>query len=735
MQRMRPLFNSLGAVLSLALSMVVALLVSVALGLWLWLQSEGSLQQGLHLATAVLPAGQSLHSSGVTGSVRDGGHLGQLVWTQDGLRVELQDVDLAWDWRAALEGELHLSTLHARLLRVEDRSPPSATPLTALHLPLRLDLLFRVDRLEWAGTPALHAEQLQGHYRYDGKQHVLQDAALQMADGSYRLSGQLQASQPMALALQLDGSVLTPVRIRQAALNLQAQGTAKGTLSGPDARVDVALALQPQGDAKSRPLGAMQASLQAQLRPGQPQPVAQAQAQWTALNLASLWPQAPQTSLAGQARVLPDGSGWKGDVQLQNSQAGTLDQQRLPLRTANASLVYRNGAWMLSALQAAVAGGSLQAQGSLAGSPPQWSVQGTLQGIDPAQLDTHWHYPVLHGTVAAQQSARGIAFDTQLSAPLQGSAAGPQGLLSAKGHWSAPLLQLDTLQVQTPQAQIAGNLQFNTETYASTVHLQATVPGAQAVLDGSAGPTAGQGNTAWHVRDAHALMQWLGSLPGLAGQTVLPDAQGAVELSAHWTGGWQRLGDALQLQATLQSPRLDIDDRYHLRELQLDLNGTLRALALQLRGKAQLGTIARGAACSRAVACLAGHAATQRRHGPNRQALDAGTAATGGAGLASRRAGAVLHTGCGQCAAGRPGPRWCAIAMAAGAMVASGCQRRGTLEQQGPVAGPAAGLAGIAGPNPPGQPGPARRPAVWRPVGRDVRPGHRLAPARRPAAQ
>ncbi len=589
-QPSRPLFHRLGAVLSLALSLGAALLVCSVLAVWLWLQSEGSLRQALQLAAAVLPAGQSLHSDGVSGTLRDGGHLGQLLWTKNGLRVELQDLDLAWDWHAALNGELRLSTLHARLLRVDDRSPASTTPLTEWHLPLRVDLQFALDRLEWAGPPVLQAEQLHGHYRYDGTQHWLQDAAMQMADGSYRLSGQLQASQPMALALQLDGNVQTPVYIRQAALNLQAQGTAKGTLSGLDASVDVALALQPQGEGKSRPLGAMQASLQARLRPGQPQPVANAQAQWSALNLASLWPQAPHTSLAGQARVLPDGSGWKGDVQLQNSQAGTLDQQRLPLRSASASLLYRNGAWLLSALQADVAGGTLQAQGRFAGSPQQWALQGTLQGIDPVQVDTRWHYPVLHGSVAAQQSAQGIAFDTQLSAPLQGSAAGSQGLLSAKGRWSTPLLQLDTVQLQTPQAQIAGKLLLNTETYASTVHLQATLPGAQAVVDGDIGSAAGQGKSSWQVRDAHALLQWLGSLPGLAGHAALPDAQGALDVSASWSGGWQRLGEALQVQATLQSPRLDIDDRYHLRELQLDLNGTLRALALQLRGKAQLGT-------------------------------------------------------------------------------------------------------------------------------------------------
>ena len=579
-------FYALGGLLSLALTALAALLVTALLGLFLWGQSEGSLQQALRLAGAWLPPGQSLQSSGVTGNLGSGGHVEQLLWKKGELSLELQDLDLVWDWQALLEGELRVSRLHARRLQVRDQGPASGSPLAELLLPLKADLQFAVDRLEWSGPPALQLDGLSGHYRFDGTTHFLQEARLQMAAGNYSGQARLQARAPMALLLALDGQVQAPLKPQQAPLQLLAHASAKGTLLGADALVELALALQLQDQGKGRPLAAMRASLQARLRPGQAQPVASAEAEWRALDLASLWPQAPQTSLSGQARVLPDSAGWKADIQLQNAMAGTLDRQRLPLRSAQASVLYRSGQWQLSALQAALGGGTLQAQGHYGGSPAQWSAHGSLQGIEPAQLDTRWQYPALGGELSAQQAAGGIAFEARLRAPPKGGGQGAS--LQAQGRWQSPLLRLDSLALRTAQAQLSGSLLFDTQSQAATAHLQARMPGAQATLEGQAAPQAGQGSTALQVSDAHALQQWLASLPVVGPGLAHIDLAGAAELTAHWSGGWQHLGEALQLQGLLQSQRLDIQ-QYALQDLRLELTGTLRALALQLRGKAQVG--------------------------------------------------------------------------------------------------------------------------------------------------
>jgi translocation and assembly module TamB len=598
MGRLRVLFHLTGGVLSLVLSAVFATSVALILGLLFWLQTAGSLEHALRMVAAALPAGQSLQTRGVTGSVRDGGHIDYLVWRKGELLVEGLGLDLAWDWRGLLEGQLRVAALHAQSLRVTDHNPANAAPFSQMPLPLLADVQFSVDRLDWIGPPAYQVEALRGHYRFDGTTHRVQDVTLRMADGSYQGHADLQALEPMALTVQVHGEVRTAVKIQQAPLLLQAQASAHGTLAGPDASLEVALDLQPHGSAKSRPLGAMQATVQATIRPAQAQPIARAHGQWTALNLASLWPQAPQTNLSGQAQVLPDGAGWSGSVQLQNNAPGPLDQQRLPLESADARLQYRNGQWLLSALQAHGAGGAVQAQGRFDGNPALWSVTATLQGLLTRQLDSRLPSATLDGRIAARQTAEGVSFDSQLLAPMtaRDAAGGAQtdtapGLrLEAKGVWRAPLLQLESLRLQTPQALVSGPLQIDTASYASRGHLRAILPGAQLELDGNLAADTGQGSSLLQVSDVQALSRWLQALPIVGSGLPTADAQGDLDVSARWSGGWQNLGADLKVEASATSKRLDVADSYHLRDLKLGLGGTLRALAVQVSGKAQSGT-------------------------------------------------------------------------------------------------------------------------------------------------
>jgi translocation and assembly module TamB len=465
-------------------------------------------------------------------------------------------------------------------------------------LPLPVDVQFAVDRLDWAGPPELRLDGLRGRYRFDGQRHRLQDAALQMAAGSYRLNADLQARKPMALSLQASGSVQAPLTLQQAGLQLQADATLQGTLVGPDAVLQVLVNVQPLG--ASRPLGAMQASLQAQIRPGQVQPIASASGNWSALDLAALWPQAPHTRLSGQAQVVPDGAAWKAEVQLQNSLVGPLDQQRLPLQSAKASLRYEQAQWLLCALQVTGAGGTLQAEGRYAGRPAQWSVQARLHGLAPQQIDTRWAGAALDGSVSVQQTLQGLAFDTALStAP---GAAGPVFItrLLAQGRWAAPQLQLDHLELEAGLAQLSGQLQIDTGNLASSGHVRAVLPGAEFSLDGAAAAGAGRGQVTLQVRDAQSLQRWLASLPVLGarlqGQGIGVEQgvqsglalRGAADMSLQWNGGWRKLGAELQLQAAASAQRLHINSQ-RLSDVQLELKGTLAAWALQLRGKAETG--------------------------------------------------------------------------------------------------------------------------------------------------
>lgn len=589
MRYLRFMFQAAGTLLSLAMATVALGLAALVLGLWLWVQSEGSLAQAVQLAANLLPTGQSLQAQDVSGSLQRGGRIGHLLWKKDALTVEVSGLALGWAWQSLLDGELRVQTLQAHSLRVESRNPKSDAAMSELVLPVRVDVLFGVEQFVWAGPPALQLNALKGHYRFDGKMHTLQDASVQMAAGSYQGRAQLQGSAPMAVSLQVSGTVQTDLKIQKQLLLLSADASAQGKLMGPDALVDVHMSLKPNNEGKGSPLGAMRATLQAQVKPNEQQPLVKGQAQWSALDLASLWPGAPHTSLAGQAQVQPDGSGWRADVQAQNALAGALDAQRLPLVSAQARVLYRQGLWMLSDLQAAVAGGTVQASGSYEGKPAHWSAKARVQGLDPSRLDSRWKIPALHGELSASETAQGIAFETSMGTPLSsGGTVGQEALLQAKGVWAAPLLQVQSLQLQTPQAQLSGQLQVNTQTYAGTARLQGSAPGARLDLDGNLSEAAGQGSSSWQISDVHALLQWLASVPVLGSRVGGIDAQGSADATVRWVGGWQHLGDNLQLQAAVHSSRLDTVDQ-QLRDLQLELTGTLRAFALRLSGKLQAG--------------------------------------------------------------------------------------------------------------------------------------------------
>jgi len=106
-------------------------------GLWLWAGSEGSLASAL----TWVGARQPLQAEGVTGTLRGGGTVRRLVWSQDGLRVEADEAELRWRPAALLSRTLRIEQLSARRLLIDDQRPastPPAGPPEALTLPLHV---------------------------------------------------------------------------------------------------------------------------------------------------------------------------------------------------------------------------------------------------------------------------------------------------------------------------------------------------------------------------------------------------------------------------------------------------------------------------------------------------------------------------------------------------------------------------------------------------------------------
>ncbi|MDD0839713.1 translocation/assembly module TamB domain-containing protein [Curvibacter sp. HBC61] len=370
----------LGAAL---LGLPLALLGSLGL----WAHSEGSLATVAHYAPRWLPPGQTLSLQGVRGSLLHGGEVDELHWTQAGTAVQLSGLKVAWDWRPLLERHLALSQLEAARLEVrnEGEAAPPSPPLTKWRLPLTIDTPLSLGELKLPGAAGLQVGGFNGHYLYDGQRHQLQWGELNLAAGHYSGEITVQAEAPMALNARLSGEV--PTRLpAPAPATVQARALVQGTLSGPEATLQVVAELQPardhdeahhhhDGDHQAGPRGAkppqappatpapapqatspkapatqaptrptpappeMSAQLSAQIRPWATQPVHQAQVQLRGIDASLLWPQAPVTALSGTVEVKPpaDAAGahaparWGAQLRLSNAAPGPWDQQRLPI--------------------------------------------------------------------------------------------------------------------------------------------------------------------------------------------------------------------------------------------------------------------------------------------------------------------------------------------------------------------------------------------------------------------
>lgn len=594
--------------------LIAALLVLLALSgtLWLWSGAGTSLATTLEQVARFLPAGQTLEVKDVKGMLRGGGSIGWLRWQQGDLNVEAHHVNVAWTLRPLLDGELRLSHLRIQHLHINNRRASTAaaalTPPTDLRLPFRVDAPFSVDNMAWAASPAPLVSGLTGHYIFNGKEHVLDEGKARIASGTYQIRGRLQAQTPMALNVQVNGTVQTLLPSSQHRVTVQAHAELQGPLAGRDATLALQARLLPEHN--TTPNSAIQARLTARLQPWQPQPVAHASAHWQALDLAALWPQAPQTQLHGDATVTPAGPAWRADIKLGNRHSGPWNQQRLPLDALNASIVFVDGQWTLESLHASGAGGRLKAQGQFTGTATtasRWQGQASVYGINPAAVDTRLTANTLDGQLSAQQTPSGMAFDARLQAarrksPARATTAGTQdGLrlqtLQTSGLWRAPLLQLTTLTVQTDDAQLQGQLTFDTVSQATGGRLALRLPGATAQLHGQIAHTHGQGELSLRVTDAALSVRWLQRWPGAPAALARTSIQGGAEFTGRWQGGWQQQGRALQLQASVRAPRLDlraagqpVGQGWHLREWRADLSGSLPSMRLSVRGEAETGS-------------------------------------------------------------------------------------------------------------------------------------------------
>jgi translocation and assembly module TamB len=604
---------------------VLGLFIAVLLlgaGAWWWLGSNQSLAFALAQAAQRLPAGQTLESRDVTGSLRTGGHIGWLKYQSESIAVEVNDATIGWQLAPLFQRKVQLGEVHAKQVLIERRGPPSdkpTEPLEQLALPVEVDLPFRVDTLRWAGPPALEATNLSGSYSYKAAEHALEVKGVDIADGHYSARVKLQGPAPMAIDAALDGRVKAPLA-EDHHIDVLAQATVKGTLSGTAARLQIAAELQPAEENAEAP---MEATLQAQIAPWLPQPVIDAKADLRNVDASSLWPGAPETRLTGTVSLEPDAdtgpAAWKASADIRNAVSGPWDKEKLPVEQVQARVGFDGTNWTIPEATVRAGGGRIDAAGRWSPAPAPWQAQATVRGVRPGALYSELSGAPVNGQLKAEQREDTIAFDAALRA--EGGGAGSKALPGfaldralAQGQWKNQVLDLRTLRIEAQHASLDGKLQVRVAEQAGSGKLNLTLPGGGAQLEGRIAPTTGGGDIKASIDDADTLQRWVQSLPGLSGVFANASAKGSAKLDASWQGGWQTIQRRLQnanapaqrgiteptLKAALGVPRLELHlpaaeaggtaTTVQLRELRADLAGSLAQAALALQGEASTGT-------------------------------------------------------------------------------------------------------------------------------------------------
>ncbi|MDB5897462.1 MAG: hypothetical protein JWP41_1064 [Ramlibacter sp.] len=614
----------------LLVGLVLLLALAVA-GLWWWSGQEGSLDWVLRRVARSVP----LHSEGVQGALRHGGHIQRIAWEKDGLRVEADDIRLEWQPLALLTRTLHLQQVQVGRVRVIDKRPPDNEPLKPpdnLRLPWRVMVVQAgVDHLEYQGRTDVQADKIVARYEFDGLRHRVALRSLQFAGGEYSGDMTLLAVAPLTLDARLAGRFQAPVPGADAKVPLEFQLRAQGPASRIDARGELQVLTAP---ARSGELP--HATATARITPFERMPVHQAAADFRQLDLAMLWPTAPRTLLSGHVEVVPAGTAtWQLRADVRNAAAGPWDEKRLPVASAKGEGEWRNGTALVKSIAAKLGGGTVEGSGAWEGQG--WHFDGRVDAVDPSQLYGSLAPLPLTGPLKLQGEGKAIAFDVNLQAGAPrprasgrrpGAADDPllavAGALElrdvlARGRYSGEAVSVAPLRVRTSDALLEGELEWQIAAKAGTGKLNLRAPGLQAQAQGSVGETRGQGSAEVGAPDLAQAQRWLARWPGVGGVLKGLSLRGDAQAQLAWQGGWS--DPTVQARANLRNlawqPPVKAESGepppWAVREAVLQVQGRLRDAALDLQGQAEQGQRKVGVDVKGRVGATLGGAATSWR--------------------------------------------------------------------------------------------------------------------------
>jgi translocation and assembly module TamB len=583
---------------------LIVLALSAVAGLWWWSGTEGSLDWALRL----IARSQPLTAEGVRGSLRSDLYVQRLAWEREGLKVEATDVQLSWQPLWLLEGIVKLDKVSAATLRITDRRPPSPEPWRPQSLMIGPEVQLddvAIAQLEWLAARSIRAENLAARYWFADNTHWLRVHGVRLYGGTYRGHANLGANAPLPLNTTLAGKFDVAVPRASAKLPLEFTATLRGPLADLQANAWLRATGSPEGTQ------APQATATARVTPWAVQPVPQAQAELRALDLARLWPEAPQTMLAGTVQVVPAGTAtWQVSADLRNLLPGPWDQQRLPIEQLKGQGQWRLGTALVQSLDAQLGGGKMHAAGQWEAGSEGWTLKGDVTGVDPAALHSRMAAAPLSGRVDVRQDGGAITFDLGLQgsrgasktvarrrtdAPKATAAMRPLELrqVVASGRWVDGRLSLPKLDVRMQDASLRGALELEPKAWSGNGKLDLRSPGLNAQVSGELAEARGRGSLQADAGQLGLAQRWLQRLPGMPAALAQTGIDGQAALRLAWQGGWR---DPV-VQASLTSPVLEIRTggdagsapTWSVRGATASLNGRLADASLALHAQARQG--------------------------------------------------------------------------------------------------------------------------------------------------
>ncbi len=506
-------------------------------------------------------------------------------------RLQVQQLTLDWQPQALLRKRLVLDRLQAKRVRYQSTSAgkmvfpqylglPPSLPLESLHIAA-----LQVQEFEWrTSEQPLQLRELRLALSSSEGRWELAQGQVQSPWGRLQIAGSLQQQAPFALeagaSLALDPS-LSAGLLHQAKLQLR----------GDLRHIHL--------DAQAALLAGKESQLQAQLdvNPFLPQPVRALKLNASHVNPAQWQPNYPQADISLALDLQHLAEQWRGQVQIQNTQSGAINAQRLPIQSITAQLTGNDAHLQLEQLLLELGtGGQFRGRADWQPSAAQFQVALHTNNLNLQGFDTRMKAGKIIGDVVL-------------------------GTVAQKANPASPLLEQMVLTAKLAQQGL--RLDFQAAVQQQVLRVQ------QAVL------RLGKGQLAWAGEldlNAPSKFRANGQMqhfdPSQFGQYPVADLNGDLKIQGQLQPQWQvqvqsRLQPSRFLQQPLSGQATVQADAQHLTNLDLnvhfgpnlvlakgDLGGVNDRLTWQLEGQ-DLSTFGWGGTVQAAGVVSGGFAHTQ----------------------------------------------------------------------------------------------------------------------------